>query len=223
MTILQEKLAKLSKRFHAVLQLRAKNLEWMQSKSAAFMGSSQLIYKRPTPEPSLFTPTASRGLQLTNSTPYGSGQTFGSQETYTYSSYNGGITQRKNATRSSSLLPTSFVPTSTVNRSNGGGGHQQAQLKLESQWNIGAGAMESVERTMIELQGIFQQFSSILADQGEQMQRIGSNIDQTWDNVDGAQHHLLKYMRNIQGNRSMIIKVFVVLLVCIGVWWAFCL
>ncbi|KAI8637023.1 syntaxin 5A, like-protein [Parasitella parasitica] len=69
-------------------------------------------------------------------------------------------------------------------------------------------AMESIESTIAELGGIFQQLASMVAEQRETVQRIDQNTDDIELNALGAQTELLKYYQNISTNRALIIKIF---------------
>ncbi|GAN09275.1 t-SNARE [Mucor ambiguus] len=76
--------------------------------------------------------------------------------------------------------------------------------RIESRTN----AMESIESTIAELGGIFQQLATMVAEQRETIQRIDQNTDDIEMNVLGAQSELLKYYQNISSNRALIIKIF---------------
>ncbi|KAG1111261.1 hypothetical protein G6F42_015083 [Rhizopus arrhizus] len=76
--------------------------------------------------------------------------------------------------------------------------------RIESRTN----AMESIESTIAELGGIFQQLATMVAEQRETIQRIDQNTDDIEMNVLGAQSELLKYYQNISTNRALIIKIF---------------
>jgi syntaxin 5 len=101
---------------------------------------------------------------------------------------------------------------------------QQMQSLLtmqDSYLNSRAVAVENIESTIIELQGIFQQLASIVAEQGEMMQRIDTNIEEARSNVDAAQGELLKYLHSISGNKWLIVKIFLVLIVFIIIFVVF--
>lgn len=74
-------------------------------------------------------------------------------------------------------------------------------------------AMESIESTIAELGGIFQQLATMVAEQRETIQRIDQNTDDIEMNVLGAQSELLKYYKNISTNRGLIIKIFITIIV----------
>ena len=73
-------------------------------------------------------------------------------------------------------------------------------------------ALQNVERTITELGGIFQQLSTMVAEQGEMAVRIDENVEQSVANVDAAQTQLLKYLNSISSNRWLIMKIFGVLI-----------
>ena len=75
-----------------------------------------------------------------------------------------------------------------------------------------AEAMQSVENTIVELGGIFQQLAHMVKEQGEMAVRIDENISETFGNVDAAQGQLLKYLNNISSNRWLVMKIFLVLM-----------
>jgi len=82
-------------------------------------------------------------------------------------------------------------------------------------------AVESIEQTIVELQGIFQQLATIVAEQGEMMQRIDANVDMAVANVGGAQEQLIKYLQKISGNRWLVVKVFLVLIIFVIIFVVF--
>ncbi|XP_028409690.1 syntaxin-5-like [Dendronephthya gigantea] len=76
-----------------------------------------------------------------------------------------------------------------------------------------ATAMESIESTIVELGGIFQQLANMVKIQEEQIERIDANVEETEANVEGAHGELLKYFQSVTSNRWLIIKIFFVLIV----------
>jgi len=106
----------------------------------------------------------------------------------------------------------------------GGTGMQQQQSLLGAHDSYIASrteAVESIEQTIVELQGIFQQLATIVAEQGEMMRRIDDNVDAAVANVGGAQEQLLKYLQKISGNRWLVVKVFLVLIVFVIIFVVF--
>eukprot|EP01104_Vermistella_antarctica_P021146 TRINITY_DN9371_c0_g1_i1.p1 TRINITY_DN9371_c0_g1~~TRINITY_DN9371_c0_g1_i1.p1 ORF type:complete len:295 (+),score=77.71 TRINITY_DN9371_c0_g1_i1:261-1145(+) len=77
-------------------------------------------------------------------------------------------------------------------------------------------AVQSIESTIVELQGIFGQLATMVQEQGEMVERIDSNVDESVLHVNAAQNELLRYYQSISSNRGLIVKVFLVLLVTIG-------
>jgi len=76
-----------------------------------------------------------------------------------------------------------------------------------------AAAVESIEKTLSELQNIFGDLMSLVAEQGDMIQRLDANIDNTALYVDRGHNELLKHLYNISSNRGLMIKLFIVLIV----------
>jgi len=84
-----------------------------------------------------------------------------------------------------------------------------------------AQAVQSIERTMVELQSIFSNLASIVNEHGQLIQRIDADIDVSARNVDSAQSEFLKYLSGISNNRWLIMKVFAILFVFIVLFIVF--
>ncbi|KAL8171477.1 hypothetical protein V2J09_023281 [Rumex salicifolius] len=75
-----------------------------------------------------------------------------------------------------------------------------------------ASALRNVESTITELSGIFTHLATMVAEHGELAIRIDDNMDESLANVDGAHNALLKNLHRISSNRSLLIKIFAVLI-----------
>lgn len=73
--------------------------------------------------------------------------------------------------------------------------------------------MQNIEKTIIELGGIFQQLGTMIREQDELIDRIDVNVNSTVENVESAYGELLKYLQSVTSNRWLIIKIFFVLIV----------
>ena len=76
-----------------------------------------------------------------------------------------------------------------------------------------ATAIESIESTISELGQIFTQLATMVAQQGETVQRIDADTSDIANNVTGAQRELLKYYASVSGNRALMLKVFGILVI----------
>jgi syntaxin 5 len=100
----------------------------------------------------------------------------------------------------------------------------QAQLLMmeEAQSNVyiqqRGEQIDMIERTMAELGGLFTQLAEMVSIQGEQIQRIDADTEDTLDNVEGAQRELLKYWNRVSGNRWLVAKMFGVLMIFFLLW-----
>lgn len=82
-------------------------------------------------------------------------------------------------------------------------------------------AIETIEKTIHELGTIFSQLASMVAEQGETVNRIDSDIESAVVNVEGAQEQLVKYLRGISNNRWFMAKVFGLLIAFILIFAIF--
>jgi len=127
-------------------------------------------------------------------------------------------------------LPSTQIASNSLLHRNVGGGNNdsvsldmeplmasntQAQLYEENDEYVQsrATAMESIEQTIVELGGIFQQLAHLVSEQEEQIKRIDANVEDTETNVEAAHGELLKYFQNISSNRWLIIKIFFTLII----------
>lgn len=79
-------------------------------------------------------------------------------------------------------------------------------------------AVESIEATINEVGGLFQQLASMVAEQGETIQRIDMNVEDISLDITGAQRELLKYYAHVSNNRWFVLKMFAVLIVFFVLW-----
>ncbi|GME96897.1 hypothetical protein B5S28_g1155 [[Candida] boidinii] len=79
-------------------------------------------------------------------------------------------------------------------------------------------AVESIESTINEVGNLFQQLATMVQEQGEQIQRIDTNIEDTSINIAGAQRELMKYYNHISSNRWLMVKVFGILILFFLLW-----
>jgi len=91
---------------------------------------------------------------------------------------------------------------------------QQDQLQLidESYHKSRFSAVQNIESSISELGQIFTQLSMLVAEQGEMITRIDSNVEHTSLNVEAAHMELLRYFNTISKNRWLMLKVFGVLM-----------
>eukprot|EP00177_Eucheuma_denticulatum_P004908 GFKZ01008922.1.p1 GENE.GFKZ01008922.1~~GFKZ01008922.1.p1 ORF type:complete len:336 (+),score=46.49 GFKZ01008922.1:227-1234(+) len=81
-----------------------------------------------------------------------------------------------------------------------------------------ADAVRQVESTIVELGQIFDQLATMVSEQGELVERIDANVDDTVMNMQAGQNQLMIYYNSIAGNRALILKVFGVLLAFLVLW-----
>lgn len=107
----------------------------------------------------------------------------------------------------------------------GGGGEQsqalvqQPSLAYNSQARLEA--VQQIESTMVELNSIMMEVSTMVAEQGEVVERISRDIDDANEHVLGAQEQLLKYLSSVSSNRGLILKMLFVLVIFIIIFFVF--
>lgn len=92
--------------------------------------------------------------------------------------------------------------------------HQQMLIYDETDQYVQqrAETMQSIESTIVELGGIFQQLAHMVKEQEETVGRIDSNIQDVEMNVEAAHSQILKYFQSVSKNRWLMIKIFGVLI-----------
>ncbi|XP_053200772.1 syntaxin-5-like [Panonychus citri] len=76
-----------------------------------------------------------------------------------------------------------------------------------------ASTMQTIESTIVELGGIFNQLATMVQQQDEMISRIDANIADTNLNVEAAHQSLLRYFQSVTNNRWLMFKVFGVLFI----------
>mmetsp|Transcript_13273 Transcript_13273/g.19848 ORF Transcript_13273/g.19848 Transcript_13273/m.19848 type:complete len:308 (+) Transcript_13273:25-948(+) len=75
-----------------------------------------------------------------------------------------------------------------------------------------ASAIRNIESTLHELGGMYTKMASIVAAQNEIAIRIDENMTDTLEQTEMGHNQLMKYYTAISGNRSLIIKIFIILI-----------
>ncbi|THD22487.1 tRNA (guanine(46)-N(7))-methyltransferase [Fasciola hepatica] len=92
---------------------------------------------------------------------------------------------------------------------------QQLQLPiLDQEVRQRDAAMKRVESTIVQLGEIYQQFSTLVREQGDLVTRIDSQTEEADLNIGAAHEQLIAYLRSVSTRRAFIIKVFVAILLC---------
>ncbi|KAI9749503.1 MAG: hypothetical protein M4579_006848 [Chaenotheca gracillima] len=194
--LLQSKLADVSVNFKDVLEVRTKNIQASRSRQENFVStvsSHSQPDSKPSASPLYSTPTKSRSPAP-------------------------GFQNNQNP----DLL--NLDPSSSSALSRGGPQSDQQMLMMEEAQptntyiNMRGEAIESIERTISELGGIFGQLASLVSEQSDMIQRIDANTEDVVDNVQGAQRELLKYWSRVSGNRFLVIKLMGVLMIFFLLW-----
>ncbi|KAI8460245.1 syntaxin 5 [Phakopsora pachyrhizi] len=219
--MLQSKLADTSMGFKDVLEIRTQNMkatrdrtEQFQYNNPSLVGAPQSVLRsRATLIPR---PTDSPLYSATSNLVAGS-------SALNRSAYGGSKGKGKSANDSSNFAEQEFLAlnmgaNSVQGDSNEKGqeGYMQMQLtqnNSEVYLQQRSTAIESIESTITELGSIFSQLAQMVAQQGEQVQRIDQDTIDIESNIQSAQSELLKFYSSISGNRMLMLKVFGIIII----------
>ncbi|KAH7479614.1 hypothetical protein KRP22_010360 [Phytophthora ramorum] len=96
-----------------------------------------------------------------------------------------------------------------------GVGMQQQQYRPREDAQTRYNNAAQVESTIVEITGMYTRMATMVAEQGEIISRIDDDMDIAQTNVEAAHGELLKLFNMVQGNRSLILKIFLVLILVI--------
>uniref|UniRef100_K3X8M1 t-SNARE coiled-coil homology domain-containing protein n=1 Tax=Globisporangium ultimum (strain ATCC 200006 / CBS 805.95 / DAOM BR144) TaxID=431595 RepID=K3X8M1_GLOUD len=97
----------------------------------------------------------------------------------------------------------------------GNGSHQAMQYHQRQDAQTRYQNAMQVESTIVEITGMYTRMATMVSEQGEIISRIDDNMDVASANVVAAEGELLKYYNMVTGNRSLILKIFLILLLMI--------
>ncbi|ORM41919.1 Integral membrane protein sed5 [Babesia sp. Xinjiang] len=90
-------------------------------------------------------------------------------------------------------------------------GAQQMDLERSVIADAKAEALANVQRAIGELTQIFQRMTTLVTQQDEMIQRIDADTEDSLDNVISAQSELSRYYKRISSNRTLLLKIFCIL------------
>ncbi|TYZ64282.1 hypothetical protein PybrP1_013115 [[Pythium] brassicae (nom. inval.)] len=120
--------------------------------------------------------------------------------------------------RAGNLGASPFMQQQPTVPGNGGGvngGQQAMQYHARQDAQTRYQNAVQVESTIVEITGMYTRMATMVAEQGEILERIDDHMDIAAENVRDAESELLKYYNMVQGNRSLILKIFAILLLMI--------
>jgi len=94
-------------------------------------------------------------------------------------------------------------------------------LQQEEYTSSRLNAVENIERTIGELQGIFVQLANLVAQQGDMIERIDADITTSMIHVDKGHGALIEALRKVSSNRWLVLKLFFVLILFIIIFVVF--
>ena len=75
---------------------------------------------------------------------------------------------------------------------------------------------QDVEKTMGNLASMFNRLSTMVNQQGHTIERIENNTDSALNNIEMGLEEVVKIKKDVSSNRSLMIKVFLIL-ICVSV------
>lgn len=130
-------------------------------------------------------------------------------------------------------LSNGYLPTQSSNKPINNFNRQQNGIQIQDTINIIQSNenyivqrnqdIKDIETDIVQLGGMFNQLAIMITEQGELTQTIERNVMDASNFVDQAQSELLKLLQRITSNRGLIIKIFIVMIIFIGLTGAFIL
>ncbi|KAJ1982754.1 Integral membrane protein SED5 [Dimargaris xerosporica] len=100
-----------------------------------------------------------------------------------------------------------------------GGSQEMLLVDQQDQYiDSRATAIQSIESTIAELGGIFQQLAHMVSEQRDMVQRIDSNVEDMEMNITGAQNELLRYYSFVSSNRWLMLKIFAIIIIFVTIF-----
>ncbi|CDR96874.1 SYNTAXIN, putative [Babesia bigemina] len=84
-----------------------------------------------------------------------------------------------------------------------------------------AEALANVQRAISELTQIFQRVTTMVTQQDEMIQRIDADTEESLNNVISAQNELSRYYKRISSNRTLLLKIFFILVAFVIIYIVF--
>jgi syntaxin 5 len=88
----------------------------------------------------------------------------------------------------------------------------QALIPDQSYLQQRANAVGDIESSIASIGQIYHKLGSLVAEQGEQVERIDDDIEQSLVNVNAGKSELEKYLKSVSGNRVLMMKLFAILM-----------
>ncbi|OAV95292.1 hypothetical protein, variant [Puccinia triticina 1-1 BBBD Race 1] len=195
--MLQSKLADTSMGFKDVLEIRTQNMKATRDRTEQFQFNTPGLATASQSDSPLYAAQQAGGVaSAVNRTLYDSkGKGKSTQEGYHQNEYLA-LDMGKNSNPAESGGPQGYMQM------------QLAQDNSDAYLQQRSTAIESIESTITELGSIFSQLATMVAQQGEQVQRIDQDTIDIESNIQSAQSELLKFYSSISGNRMLMFKVF---------------
>ncbi|OQR92182.1 syntaxin [Thraustotheca clavata] len=91
--------------------------------------------------------------------------------------------------------------------------NQELAVNEQSYAESRAQAVGSIQSHIVELGEIFQRLAVMISEQGEMVQRIDDNVDETVTNMSAGQEQLEKFYKSLSNNQLLTMKISAILLI----------
>eukprot|EP00918_Siedleckia_nematoides_P024815 GHVU01053579.1.p1 GENE.GHVU01053579.1~~GHVU01053579.1.p1 ORF type:complete len:256 (+),score=38.94 GHVU01053579.1:493-1260(+) len=96
-----------------------------------------------------------------------------------------------------------------------GGNQLSAMSTTSTYYRARTEGVEQAQRVLVELGTLFSRVAQMVAYQEEMVQRIDGDVDMSHEHLKSGQSELIKYYRYVKSNRSMILKLFAIIVFCV--------
>ncbi|KAA8498493.1 Syntaxin-32 [Porphyridium purpureum] len=210
---LKTRLMDTASEFKTVLKMRTESLQAQQNRRSQFLGEASPTQRVVPPA----------------SAPH-----HASQPTHRYSTGGPGAAamaanNNSHASADSADVVIDLGSGSTANEVGGAAGsgnfrHQEFRQQLQmarpeaTYLQARAEAVKQVESTIAELGQIFTQLATMVSEQGEMVERIDANVDDTMSNLEEGRTQLMRYYNSLSSNRGLILKIFATIFLFMLLW-----
>ena len=84
---------------------------------------------------------------------------------------------------------------------------------MEPQHANRTNAINHIESALKDISGLFQKFGTIVAQHEKLVERIDENAEQSLHDIEGAKKEIREIYENTSNNRTLILKIFFILLI----------
>lgn len=127
------------------------------------------------------------------------------------------LRQRTNKKQRINIMPSKYQDGLEFGDIAGGGGENdyntQSMQTMDPQQANRTNAIQQIESALRDVSSLFQKFGTIVAQHEKLVERIDENAEQALYDIEGAKKEIREIYENTSNNRTLIMKVFFILLI----------